>query len=69
MPRITSMENNIMEKRRNCWVNNREAGDLRRYRAHYDVIVMNFHDQRSVMRNVFLSNDILMMVIYHKSYH
>ena len=22
------------------WVNNREAGDLRRYRAHYDVIVM-----------------------------
>ena len=25
----------------NVWVNNREAGDLRRYRAHYDVIVMN----------------------------
>ena len=25
----------------NCWVNNREAGDLRRYRAHYDVIVMS----------------------------
>ena len=24
----------------NPWVNNREAGDLRRYRAHYDVIVM-----------------------------
>ena len=24
----------------NLWVNNREAGDLRRYRAHYDVIVM-----------------------------
>ena len=23
----------------NRWVNNREAGDLRRYRAHYDVIV------------------------------
>ena len=23
------------------WVNNREAGDLKRYRAHYDVIVMN----------------------------
>ena len=22
------------------WVNNREAGDLRRYRAHYDVIAM-----------------------------
>ena len=25
----------------NDWVNNREAGDLRRYCAHYDVIVMN----------------------------
>ena len=24
----------------NAWVNNREAGDLRRHRAHYDVIVM-----------------------------
>ena len=24
----------------NDWVNNRKAGDLRRYRAHYDVIVM-----------------------------
>ena len=23
------------------WVNNREAGDLRRYRTHYDVIVMD----------------------------
>ena len=23
-----------------CWVNNREAGDLRRHRAHYDVIVI-----------------------------
>ena len=26
----------------NGWVNNREAGDLRRHRAQYDVIVMNF---------------------------
>ena len=24
----------------NAWVNNREAGDLRRHRAHYDVIIM-----------------------------
>ena len=24
----------------NGWVNNREAGDLRRYRAHYNVTVM-----------------------------
>ena len=28
----------------NDWVNNREAGDLRRYRAHYDVIVMCLYD-------------------------
>ena len=26
----------------NAWVNNREAGDWRRHRAHYDVIVMQF---------------------------
>ena len=26
----------------NCWVNNREAGDLRRRRPHYDVAVMLF---------------------------
>ena len=29
----------------NGWVNNREAGDLRRYRAHYDVIVMVITDK------------------------
>ena len=28
----------------NGWVNNREAGDLRRYRAHYDPTVMQFWD-------------------------
>ena len=27
----------------NDWVNNSEGGDLRRYRAHYDVTVMNKH--------------------------
>ena len=27
----------------NGWVNNREAGDLRRHRTHYDVIVMKCH--------------------------
>ena len=26
----------------NCWVNNRNAGDLTRHRAHYDVTVMIF---------------------------
>ena len=29
----------LMCARINSWVNNREAGDLRRYRCHYDVIV------------------------------
>ena len=33
----------------NGWVSNRETGDLRRHRAHYDVIVMN---HRSVMCSV-----------------
>ena len=28
----------------NGWVNNREAGDLRRYRVHYDVILMVWID-------------------------
>ena len=27
----------------NGWVNNREAGDLRRHRAHYDIIVMEIN--------------------------
>ena len=31
----------------NGWVNNREAGDLRRHHAHYDVIVMWFLNERS----------------------
>ena len=31
---------NLICARINGWVNNCEAGDLRRYRAHYDVIVM-----------------------------
>ena len=31
----------------NGWVNNGEAGDLRRYRAHYDVTVMRCQSQHS----------------------
>ena len=30
----------------NGWVNNDEAGDLRRHRAHYDVIVMTMYLER-----------------------
>ena len=33
----------------NGWENNREADDLRRYRAHYDVIVMEFMKTDSLM--------------------
>ena len=36
----------------NDWINNREAGDLRRYRAHYDVIVTI---QWNVSQNTALS--------------
>ena len=32
----------------NDWVNNREAGDLRRYRGHYDVTVMNICLMQSI---------------------
>ena len=35
----------------NYWVNNREAGDLRRYRAHYDFIVMTSREFTSVILN------------------
>ena len=34
----------------NGWVNNREAGDLRRYRGHYDVIVMILSRERWVKK-------------------
>ena len=41
----------------NRWVNNREAGDLRRHRAHYDVIVMTrlFFIQITHRANLYLS--------------
>ena len=32
----------------NGWINNREAGRLRRYRAHYDVIVMRSGDDTNI---------------------
>ena len=38
----------------NGWVNNRKAGDLRRYRAHYDVMVMTWKAWgRDKMRIIF----------------
>ena len=38
----------------NGWENNREAGDLRRYRAHYDVIVMLAADE---LQNTYCVHD------------
>ena len=37
----------------NGWVNNREAGDLRRHRAHYDVIVMSIMEFPILVRRHF----------------
>ena len=42
----------------NAWVNNREAGDLRRHRVHYDVIVMNTVDPIPVEFWKMLANQL-----------
>ena len=42
----------------NYWVNNREAGDLRCHRAHYDVIVMSWVGDIS---------QVIVVVLYHHS--
>ena len=36
----------------NGWVNNRDAGDLRRHRAHYDVTVIVFNDYDFLLATV-----------------
>ena len=36
----------------NGWVNTPEAGDLRRYRPHYDVIVMILQDAKHLSHSV-----------------
>ena len=41
----------------NGWVNNREAGDLRRYRAHYDVIGICSADRRKRYPLIFATNE------------
>ena len=40
----------------NGWINNRETGDLRRYR-HYDVTVMNYSDTNLAI--IFIDPDVL----------
>ena len=57
----------------NGWVNNREAGDLRRYRAHYDVIVMTMvglkeHFSPSVCPSVYLSVCHTVFTMFPSSY-
>ena len=48
----------------NSWVNNREAGDLRRYRAHYDVTVMfNWYTRLNFQLSV---RDMILLL--HPSY-
>ena len=47
----------------NGWVNNREAGDLRRYRAHCDVIVM-YHAINSYV-DIFLFNHMPVNFVMH----
>ena len=53
----------------NGWANNREAGDLRRYRAHYDVTVMpSFHCELVWLRDMITEEwfkEPVIMVIYH----
>ena len=39
----------LIYARINDWVNNREAGDVRRQRGHYDVIVMYIADTRALL--------------------
>ena len=48
----------------NAWVNNREAGDLRRHRAHYDVTVM--HNSYTIVRPS-PNNNPLHMINRHNS--
>ena len=39
----------------NAWLNNREAGDLRRHRAHYDVTVMQWtHSRKGTIFHFYL---------------
>ena len=56
----------------NGWENNRDAGDLRRYRAYYDVIVMLHRvDNVETTENCWesstlVSNTICVLFVYYK---
>ena len=57
----------------NGCVNNREAGDLRRYRPYYDVIVMEssmvFWCYFIILMNIYNIGTLLLATVLHKSYH
>ena len=44
----------------NGWVNNREVGDFRRYRAHYDVFVMGLRPIALMIPNL-VNYDIILL--------
>ena len=49
----------------NCWVNNREAGESRRHRTHYDVIVMHWgRDEIDAILQTTFSNVFSWMKMY-----
>ena len=52
----------------NSWVNNREAGDLRRNRAHYDVIVMS-NTSRTCLMSMNTDPQILAKLKQPPAYH
>ena len=51
----------------NGWVNNREAGDLRRHRAHYDVIVMHRYRVCDSVSKIFTGVCWALLWSYHQS--
>ena len=44
------------------WVNNREAGDLRRHRGHYDVNVMVFEVVHFKTTTISYANDMMQLL-------
>ena len=50
------------------WVNNREAGDLRRHRAHYDVTVVSHRDQPCQSRECNLAARINTASLHKKKH-
>ena len=53
----------------NDWVNNREAGDLRRYRAHYDVIVMSNFTRGVTLYIIFQCSETYLEGKFKQSFH